>query len=349
MSNYVLNLAELDIRDVALVGEKNAFLGETTQNLTQQGIQIPIGFATTAQAYRDFLAQNQLNLRIASILNSLDIDDITSLTENGRKIRQWILDMPFQTELEQAIRQAYQQLMLKLGPDVSFAVRSSAMVEDLAIIFFAGKQKTSLNIKGINAVLIAIKQIFASLFNDQAMAYKMRQGFKHTEVALSASIQQMIRSDLSASGVMLSSNAKSGFNHTVWISSSYGLGATTVQRTVQPDQFYVYKPNLARNKASIPSIRKRHLGSKRIQMIYANPKLNCEDSVQLVEVDESLRQKFSISDQDAEQLARYAVKIEQYYQCPMEIKWAKDGITGQIYIVKVRPKTSAKSYQFKEY
>jgi pyruvate,water dikinase len=333
MSDYLLRLKDLGIHQVEEVGGKNASLGEMIQHLSKAGVKVPGGFATTAQAYRDFLAQDGLDRRIQQQLERLDIDDIDQLSQTGAQIRQWMMQQPFQPALERAIDTAWADLEAEYGSEVSWAVRSSATAEDLPNASFAGQQETFLNVSGRDNIKQQIKAVFASLFNDRAIAYRVHQGFEHRQVALSAAIQRMVRSDLAASGVMFTLDTESGFRDVVFITASYGLGEMVVQGAVNPDEFYVHKPTLA---AGCPAILRRTLGEKAIEMRYAN---NGDALVQSVEVEPARRQRFSISDQQIEQLARHAVAIEAHYGQPMDIEWALDGNDGELYIVQARPET----------
>ncbi|MGB5733104.1 MAG: phosphoenolpyruvate synthase [Thiohalocapsa sp.] len=335
MTDYVRWLNELGMDDVPVVGGKNASLGEMIQHLTQVGVQVPGGFATTAQAYRDFLAESGLDARIAAELEGLDIEDIAALSEAGPKIRGWIIDQPFQPELDQAIEAAYRQLTEQAGnADCSWAVRSSATAEDLPDASFAGQQETFLNVHGLDNIKRSIKEVFASLYNDRAISYRVHQGFTHAEVALSAGIQRMVRSDLAASGVMFTLDTESGYRDAVFITASYGLGEMVVQGAVNPDEFYVHKPTLA---AGRPAILRRGIGDKAIRMVYADP--GSKEPVRTEEVPEADRHQFSITDAEIENLARQAVLIEQHYGRPMDIEWAKDGNDGKLYVVQARPET----------
>ena len=275
MSNYVLWLHELGINDVETVGGKNASLGEMIQNLTDLGVRVPGGFATTAYAYREFLAQDNMGERIQAELDALDVDDVKTLAKTGAKIRHWIMEAEFQPELDQAINEAYQTLEQEQGDHLSWAVRSSATAEDLPDASFAGQQETFLNVKGLNNIKHSIKEVFASLFNDRAISYRVHQGFEHRHVALSAGIQRMVRSDIGASGVAFTLDTESGFRDMVLITSSYGLGETIVQGAVNPDEFYVYKPALREERRSI---LRKNLGSKAIKMIFSASLFSCADS-----------------------------------------------------------------------
>ncbi|TMP49306.1 MULTISPECIES: phosphoenolpyruvate synthase [unclassified Pseudoalteromonas] len=335
MQEYVLWYQELGMQDVPRVGGKNASLGEMISNLANAGVQVPGGFATTADAFNEFLEQSGLNSKIHDILDTLDVDDVNTLAKVGAEIRQWIIDTPFQPNLDQAIRDAYSQLHGDASQDVSFAVRSSATAEDMPDASFAGQQETFLNVRGIDAVMTAIKHVFASLFNDRAISYRVHQGYDHRGVALSAGIQRMVRSDKAASGVMFSIDTESGFEDVVFVTSSYGLGEMVVQGAVNPDEFYVHKPTLANGK---PAVVRRNIGSKAIQMIYSADESHGKQ-VEIVDVDSSLSNKFSITDAEVQELAKQAVIIEKHYGRAMDIEWAKDGNDGKLYIVQARPET----------
>ena len=335
MQEYVLWYQELGMQDVPRVGGKNASLGEMISNLANAGVQVPGGFATTADAFNEFLEQSGLNAKIHDILDTLDVDDVNTLAKVGADIRQWIIDTPFQPNLDQAIREAYSQLHGDAAADVSFAVRSSATAEDMPDASFAGQQETFLNVRGIDSVMVAIKHVFASLFNDRAISYRVHQGYDHRGVALSAGIQRMVRSDKSSSGVMFSIDTESGFEDVVFVTSSYGLGEMVVQGAVNPDEFYVHKPTLAKGK---PSVVRRNIGSKAIQMIYSADEAHGKQ-VEIVDVDNALSNKFSITDAEVEELANQAVIIEKHYGRAMDIEWAKDGNDGKLYIVQARPET----------
>ncbi|WP_462156113.1 phosphoenolpyruvate synthase [Pseudoalteromonas piscicida] len=335
MQDYVLWYQELGMQDVPRVGGKNASLGEMISNLANAGVQVPGGFATTADAFNEFLEQSGLNEKIHSILDTLDVDDVNELAKVGAQIRQWVIDTPFQPELDKAIREAYSQLHGDASQDVSFAVRSSATAEDMPDASFAGQQETFLNVRGIDAVMVAIKHVFASLFNDRAISYRVHQGYDHRGVALSAGIQRMVRSDKASSGVMFSIDTESGFEDVVFVTSSYGLGEMVVQGAVNPDEFYVHKQTLAKAK---PAVLKRNIGSKAIQMIYSSDESHGKQ-VEIVNVDSALSNQFSITDAEVEELAKQAVIIEKHYGRPMDIEWAKDGNDGKLYIVQARPET----------
>ena len=333
MEPYVIKLAELGMDDVEIVGGKNASLGEMISNLSNLGVTVPGGFATTAAAYRKFLAADGLNTKINDMLDGLNIEDIEALTTAGATIRGWILDTPLPGDLMEAVRQAWDEM--SAGDDITVAVRSSATAEDLPEASFAGQQETFLNIRGFDHMIDAMHQVFASLFNDRAIAYRVHHGFKHSDVALSAGVQTMVRSDVGASGVMFTLDTETGFRDAVFITSSWGLGETVVQGAVNPDEFYVYKPALA--KGHRPILRK-NLGSKAIKMVYSdNPQPG--KTVETVEVDEADSLAFSISDEDIVELAKMAVTIEDHYQRPMDIEWGKDGNDGKLYILQARPET----------
>ncbi|WP_125784655.1 phosphoenolpyruvate synthase [Pseudoalteromonas rubra] len=335
MQDYVLWYQELGMQDVPRVGGKNASLGEMISNLANAGVQVPGGFATTADAFNEFLEQSGLNEKIHTILDSLDVDDVNELAKVGAQIRQWVIDTPFQPELDQAIRNAYASLHGDDNNDVSFAVRSSATAEDMPDASFAGQQETFLNVKGIDAVMVAIKHVFASLFNDRAISYRVHQGYDHRGVALSAGIQRMVRSDKASSGVMFTIDTESGFEDVVFVTSSYGLGEMVVQGAVNPDEFYVHKPTLAKG---LPAVVRRNIGSKAIQMVYSSDESHGKQ-VEIVDMEPELSNKFSITDSEVQELAKQAVIIEKHYGRPMDIEWAKDGNDGKLYIVQARPET----------
>jgi pyruvate,water dikinase len=318
------------MRDVETVGGKNASLGELIGALTRLGVKVPGGFATTAAAYRALLARDGLDLRIRDELATLDIDDIARLTETGARIRGWIMDAPLPPGLEQAVLECYGGL----GADVAVAVRSSATAEDLPDASFAGQQETFLNVQGGPAVIAAMKKVFASLFNDRAIAYRVHQGYDHSQVALSAGIQRMVRSDLGASGVMFTLDTDSGFRDAVFITASWGLGETVVQGAVNPDEFYLYKPAL---RAGRRAVLRRNLGAKAIKMVYGEP--GAAERVRTVEVPAAERDRFCLTDGDLVELARQALVIEDHYGRPMDIEWGKDGGTGELFILQARPET----------
>ena len=332
MSRYVIPFEELRMSDVDQVGGKNASLGEMISQLPAS-VRVPGGFATTADAYREFLAHQGLADRINAALDALDVDDVDALVKTGAEIRQWIVDLPFPAKLEEAIKTAYAKITAE--GEGSFAVRSSATAEDLPDASFAGQQETFLNIHGYENILHAIKEVFASLYNDRAIAYRVHKGFAHADVALSAGVQRMVRSDTGASGVMFSLDTESGFKDVVFITASYGLGETVVQGAVNPDEFYVHKPTLAQGR---PAVVRRNLGSKLIKMVFTDKSV-AGKSVQTLDVPEADRNRFSLTDADVLELARYAVIIEQHYDRPMDIEWGKDGVDGKLYILQARPET----------
>ncbi|MDC1287082.1 phosphoenolpyruvate synthase [Gammaproteobacteria bacterium] len=334
MSENIVPLDQLGMNDVARVGGKNASLGEMIKNLASLGVEVPGGFATTASAFDRFLDGAGIRERIHARLDELDTDDTRQLATVGQEIRNWITDSALPDDLNAEIAIAYQAMGVD-GKDATVAVRSSATAEDLPDASFAGQQETYLNIKGIDQVLQAIKLVFASLFNDRAISYRVHQGFAHAEVSLSAGIQRMVRSDLAASGVMFSIDTESGFEDVVFITSSYGLGETVVQGAVNPDEFYVYKNTLG---VADHSILMKNRGSKLIKMIYAEDE-SPEKAICTVDVDAADRNRFSIDDNDLTALAKMAVTIEQHYGRPMDIEWAKDGENGRLYIVQARPET----------
>ena len=335
MQDNVLWYQDLGMGDVDRVGGKNASLGEMISNLENLGVQVPGGFATTSFAFNEFLEQSGLNDKIYALLDTLDVDNIAALTECGEKIRNWIVETPFLPDMQKSIEDAYAQLAGEFTEDASFAVRSSATAEDMPDASFAGQQETFLNVRGFDSVMIAIKHVFASLFNDRAISYRVHSGYDHRGVALSAGIQRMVRSDISSSGVLFTIDTESGFEDVVFITSSFGLGEMVVQGAVNPDEFYVHKPTLAADR---PAVVRRNIGSKAIKMIYAdNPEHGKQ--VDIVDVDEAQSNTFSITDAEVEELARQAVIIEQHYKRPMDIEWAKDGLDGKLYIVQARPET----------
>jgi pyruvate,water dikinase len=335
METLVIPFEKLRMTDVDQVGGKNASLGEMISQLADTGVRVPGGFATTAHAYRLFLAQSGLDRKINDTLDALDVDDVNALVKTGAEIRQWILDTPFPMELTIAITEQYQRLVAESNADMSFAVRSSATAEDLPDASFAGQQETFLNIVGLENIMHAIREVFASLYNDRAISYRVHKGFVHADVALSAGIQRMVRSDKGAAGVMFTLDTESGFRDAVFVTSSYGLGETVVQGAVNPDEFYVHKPMLERGRKAV--IR-RNLGSKMIQMTFAAEKEAGKSTI-TEDVAEDLRQKFSINDDEVMELARYAQIIEQHYGRPMDIEWGKDGVDGKLYILQARPET----------
>ncbi|MCE7901069.1 MAG: phosphoenolpyruvate synthase [Gammaproteobacteria bacterium PRO9] len=334
MEPYVIPLERLGIGDIGLVGGKNASLGEMIRNLASLGVRVPGGFATTAQAYRDFLAQQGLDQRIQATLAQLDVDDIDSLTRTGSLIRQWIIDTPLPQRLLAEIESAWHGMGGGAADARTVAVRSSATAEDLPDASFAGQQETYLNVHGLDGVITAVHNVYASLYNDRAIAYRSHQGFAHEAVALSVGVQHMVRSDLGTSGVLFTLDTESGFPDVVFITAAYGLGETVVQGAVNPDEFYVYKPALRTGKRAV--IR-RKLGSKAIRMVYAEP--GSGERVSTVPVAVADARRFCVSDADLETLGRYALLVEQHYGRPMDVEWAKDGITGEIFLVQARPET----------
>jgi pyruvate,water dikinase len=331
-SAYTIPFAQLGRHDVETVGGKNSSLGEMISHLAKAGVAVPDGFATTAQAYRDFLQHEDLAARISKELATLNVDDVETLTTVGARIRQWILATPFPPRLEREILESFERM--SGGRDIAVAVRSSATAEDLPDASFAGQQETFLNVRGRDALLKCVHEVFASLFNDRAIAYRVHQGFAHDQVALSAGIQYMVRSDLGASGVMFTLDTDSGFRNVVFVTSSYGLGETVVQGAVNPDEFYVYKAALRSGHAPI---LRRTLGAKAIKMVYSAP--GAATRVSTVDVAQEDRRRFSISDADLIELSKQALIIEEHYGCPMDIEWGKDGETGKIYILQARPET----------
>lgn len=336
MSDYIVSLEDVGMADVEKVGGKNASLGEMITDLNDAGVRVPPGFATTAQAFRDFLKHKGLDQRIKERLASFEMNDIAELSKAGSEIREWVSDTPLSTRLQSEINQAYDTLVNGVSGEISVAVRSSATAEDLPQASFAGQQETFLNVSGIEQVTLRIKDVFASLFNDRAISYREHHGFDHHKVALSAGVQQMVRSDLAASGVMFTLDTESGFRDVVFITASYGLGETVVQGAVNPDEFYVYKPALLQGRKGI---LRRNLGSKHLQMVYAEGAGKDGRSVLTRAVDEARSQRFCLSDDDVEELARQAIEIESHYGRPMDIEWAKDGKDGEFYIVQARPET----------
>lgn len=332
--DYILWLDQVGMNDIASVGGKNASLGEMIGNLARAGVKVPGGFATTTRAYQEFLEIDGLGDRISQKLSGLDVGDVTALADTGKSIRSWLLAAPLPDNLLKAVTGAYQKLVSDMGEEVSFAVRSSATAEDLADASFAGQQETLLNVHGLENLIDAIREVFASLYNDRAIAYRVHRGFHHDQVFLSAGVQKMVRSDRGTSGVMFTLDTESGFREVVFVTSAYGLGETVVQGIVNPDEFIVYKPNL---EAGLPAILSRRSGTKAIEMIYSDGQTGQATEIRPVPPDRS--QRFSLSDEQIESLARQAVIIERHYNRPMDIEWALDGIDGQIYIVQARPET----------
>ena len=333
MKQYIIWLNQLGINDIDQVGGKNASLGEMIGNLTNLGVKVPGGFATTSEAYREFLEHEGLGNRINEVLDNLDVDNILELGKAGAQIRDWIMSIPLQPEFEQGIDDAYAKLEEEYGTEVTWAVRSSATAEDLPDASFAGQQETYLNVHGLADIKMAIRKVFASLFNDRAISYRVHQGFDHSLVALSAGIQKMVRSDIAASGVMFTLDTESGFDKVVFITGSYGLGEMVVQGAVNPDEFYVHKDTLAAGK---PAVLRRTLGSKLIQMVYSK---EGDDPVEVIDIPAEKSSQFCITDAQVESLAQQAMVIEQHYKRPMDIEWALDGTDGELYIVQARPET----------
>ena len=321
---------KLGVKDVAKVGGKNASLGEMIRHLTKVGLRVPMGFATTAEAYREFLSQNGLQKKINKTLQDLDVGDVKALERAGRKIRRWIIETPFLPKFTEEVKKSY----LKLADSkkyVTVAVRSSATAEDLPEASFAGQQETYLNVTGIKSVLVAVKDVFASLYNNRAIAYRVHHGFDHSKVALSAGVQYMVRSDVGASGVAFSLDTESGFTDVVFINGAFGLGETVVQGSVNPDEYYLYKPNLTTNKFAI---LRKNLGEKAIKMIYRSG-----GATKTINTSKQERQQFVLNDKELHELAKYVAIIEKHYKRPMDVEWAKDGGTGKLYIVQARPET----------
>ena len=332
----VLWYSELRMTDVETVGGKNASLGEMISNLAASGVKVPNGYATTAAAYREFLSYEGLDARINALLDALDIEDVTALAKTGKQIREAVVKAPFPAALEAEIRTGYEALLAESGgSEISVAVRSSATAEDLPDASFAGQQETFLNVQGIDNVLHAIKEVFASLFNDRAISYRVHHHFDHKAVALSAGVQRMVRSDKGSSGVMFTMDTESGFKEAVFITASYGLGEAVVQGAVNPDEFYAYKPNV---RAGRPSVLKRGLGEKAKKMIYTSDR-KLGRTVEFVPVSSEERQRFCLTDADIEELAKQALIIEDHYGRPMDIEWGKDGVDGHLYILQARPET----------
>ena len=330
----VLWLHELRLSDLAQVGGKNSSLGEMIGHLAQLGVSVPGGFATTADAFRRFIAHNDLSQRIFDRLATLDVEDVDALVAAGGEIRGWVIDAPLQPELDQAIRDGYRRMCEEAGAsDIAVAVRSSATAEDLPDASFAGQQETFLNVTGEDDVVRKVKEVFASLYNDRAIAYRVHHGFKHEDVFLSAGVQLMVRSDIGASGVLFTLDTESGFRDVVFVTSSFGLGEMVVQGAVNPDEFYVYKPTLRQGK---PAVLRRTLGSKQLRMVYSDAP---GERVRTEPTPAELQRQFSITDADVEELSRQALVIEEHYGRPMDIEWAKDGNTGKLYVVQARPET----------
>jgi len=333
LQDYIVRLDQVGMDDIEQVGGKNASLGEMISELSGAGVKVPGGFATTASAFRDFLKYNKLDQKISETLAQLDPEDVNALAATGSQVRQWILETPFPAALDKAIEKAYSDM--GGHDDLAVAIRSSATAEDLPDASFAGQQETFLNIRGLDNIKAAIHEVFASLYNDRAISYRVHHGFEHHEVALSAGVQRMVRSETGASGVMFTLDTESGFQHVVFITSAYGLGETVVQGAVNPDEFYVYKPTL---RQDAPAILRRSMGSKAIKMVYG-AEGTTHSAVETVSVPVEERMKFSINDDDVQSLAKIAMIIEQHYGRPMDIEWAKDGDDGELYIVQARPET----------
>ncbi len=335
MDSYVVPFERVGIGDIEIVGGKNASLGEMIGGLSDAGVRVPGGFATTAQAYRDFLSQDELDTRIGALLSTLNVDDVNKLAECGAQIREWILAANLPGKLRSEVTDAWKKMTNGQGENTSVAVRSSATAEDLPEASFAGQQETLLNVRGLDCLLTSIQQVYASLYTDRAIAYRVHHGFDHNHVALSVGVQHMVRSDLASSGVMFTLDTESGFTDLVFITASYGLGETVVQGAVNPDEFYVYKPAL---KAGKRALVKKNLGAKAIKMIYSdNPSEG--SSIATVDVAPADSARFCLSDEDVELLARYSLIIEDHYGRPMDIEWAKDGKDGQLYLLQARPET----------
>ena len=335
MSANVRWFSELGMADLEQVGGKNASLGEMISNLTDLGVRVPNGFATTSDAFHRFIGDTGLAERIDTLLRDLDTEDTRRLAEVGSEIREAVVGQPFPPDLEADVREAYDQLVEEAGDEPSFAVRSSATAEDLPDASFAGQQETFLNVRGIDAVLQAIREVFASLYNDRAIAYRVHQGFAHTDVGLSAGVQRMVRSDVGSSGVMFTMDTESGFPDAVFVTSAYGLGEGVVQGAVNPDEFYVYKPAL---RAGRPAILKRGIGAKATKMIYTEDTA-VGRTTEFVDVEAGLRERFSLTDTEVEELARHALVIEEHDGRPMDIEWGKDGVDDQLYVLQARPET----------
>jgi pyruvate, water dikinase len=335
MSAHAIPFEQLRNTDVGSVGGKNASLGEMISQLSAKGVRVPTGFATTADAYREFLAQNNLDKKINDLLDKLNADDTQALAICGTQIRKWIMEAPFPAALNVAIAENYAKLIEKSAPGTTFAVRSSATAEDLPDASFAGQQESFLNIHGLENITHAIKEVFASLYNDRAISYRVHKGFVHADVALSAGVQQMVRSDIGCAGVMFTIDTESGFKDVAFITSSYGLGETVVQGAVNPDEFYVHKPLLAQGK---PAIVRRTMGSKLIKMVFSDA-TQAGKSTSTVDVDPAHSDVYSLTDADILELAGYAMTIETHYGCPMDIEWGKNGLDNKLYILQARPET----------
>jgi len=347
LNENILWLHELRLADLARVGGKNSSLGEMIGNLAGLGVSVPGGYATTSEAFKDFIAHNDLSKRIFDKLATLDVEDVAALTVAGKEIRSWVIDAPLQPQLDQDIRAAYEKLSAENGGgDIAVAVRSSATAEDLPDASFAGQQETFLNVTGADDVVHKVKEVFASLYNDRAIAYRVHHGFKHEDVFLSAGVQLMVRSGVGSSGVLFTLDTESGFRDVVFVTSSVGLGEMVVQGAVNPDEFYVYKPSLHAGK---PAILRRSLGSKAIRMVYSDVP---GERVKIEDTPVDIRNTFSISDEDVQELSKQALVIEKHYGRPMDIEWAKDGVSGKLFIVQARPETvksRAKATQIERY
>lgn len=334
-SANVIWFNNLSMKDIEEVGGKNASLGEMISSLTKTDIKVPMGFATTAGAFRTFLDQNNLTKRIAETLEKLETSDVKALEQAGSQIRKLIIETPFLADFEQDVRSAYAELT-KNSEEAAVAVRSSATAEDLPNASFAGQQETFLNVRGVDNVLLAIKEVFASLYNDRAISYRVHHGFEHLKVALSAGIQYMVRSDIAGSGVAFSIDTESGFSDAILINAAFGLGETVVQGSVNPDEYYLYKPNLKNNKFAV---LRKHMGTKANKMLYKETTNFHEGTTQIVATSEAERQQFVLTDEELHKLANYVLLIEQHYKKPMDVEWAKDGKNGELYILQARPET----------
>jgi pyruvate,water dikinase len=335
VTEQILWFDHVGMNNVGEVGGKNASLGEMISNLSAAGVQVPGGFATTAEAYRQFLSHGDIDKRINELLDTLDVNDVVALAKAGSTIRQWIVDTPFPADFEKAVRDSFEVMTDKYGEDISVAVRSSATAEDLPTASFAGQQETFLNVRGVDAVLNSIKQVFASLYNDRAISYRVHQKFDHSKVALSAGIQQMVRSDIGASGVMFTLDTESGFRDVVLITAAFGLGEMVVQGAVNPDEYYVYKRGLEQNRHCI---LRRSMGSRTNKMVYSEGGSNGQ-TTKIVDVSADEHNRLCLTDDQVEALARQAVIIEKHYGRPMDIEWALDGASGKLFIVQARPET----------
>lgn len=335
MQQHVIWFENLRITDVGEVGGKNASLGEMISSLNDQGIRVPGGFATTAHAYKQFLQTNSLKQKIDDILSTLNVEDVNASAKTATTIQNWILETPFPADLDSEIETAYDEMLKRYGNDISVAVRSSATAEDLPDASFAGQQDTFLNIRGIDNVKIAIKQVFASLYNNRAIAYRVHKGFDHSLIHLSAGIQKMVRSDIGSSGVMFTLDTESGFDKVILVTSSYGLGECVVQGMVNPDEFYVYKPSL---KKGLSPILRKNMGSKTVKMEFTDLS-SVGKTVKVIDVEKQKQKQFSISDPQILELAKFGLIIEEHYKRPMDIEWGLDGDDGKLYILQARPET----------